>query len=72
MRFRFRGARFTRDVPVNGTATWRRGSGAVRARLTIPGRGRLRARWSLARPLATATLSGRLGGRRLRATILAP
>jgi hypothetical protein len=72
VRFHFRGARFARDVPVHGTATWRRGIGAVRARLTIPGRGRLRARWSLARPLATATLSGRLGGRRLRATMLAP
>jgi pimeloyl-ACP methyl ester carboxylesterase len=72
VRFHFRGARFARDVPVHGTATWRRGTGAVLARLTIPGRGRLRARWSLARPLATATLSGRLGGRRLRATMLAP
>ena len=71
-RFRFRGARFTRDVPVYGSATWRLGTGAVRAELVIPGRGRLRARWNLRRPLATATLTGRLGGRRLRATMLAP
>ena len=71
-RFRFRGARFTRDVPVYGGATWRLGTGAVRADLRIPGRGRLRARWNVRRPLATATLTGRLGGRRLRATMLAP
>ena len=71
-RFRFRGARFSRDVPVYGGATWRLGTGAVRADLRIPGRGRLRARWNLRRPLATATLTGRLGGRRLRATMLAP
>ena len=71
-RFRFRGARFTRDVPVYGGATWRLGTGAVRADLRIPGRGRLRARWNVRRPLATATLTGRLGERRLRATMLAP
>jgi pimeloyl-ACP methyl ester carboxylesterase len=72
VRFRFHGARFARDVRVNGTATWRLGTGAVRARLTIPGRGRLRARWNVRRQLATATLTGTLGGRRLRATMLAP
>ena len=71
-RFRFRGARFTRDVPVFGAATWRLGTGAVRADLRIPGRGRLRARWNVRRPLATATLTGRLGERRLRAAMLAP
>ena len=56
----------------SGGATWRLGTGAVRADLRIPGRGRLRARWNVRRPLATATLTGRLGGRRLRATMLAP
>jgi TAP-like protein len=70
-RFAFHGARFTRDVPVHGRATWRLGSGAVRARLSVPG-GRLRVRWNLRRPLAVATFSGRLGGHRLRATMLAP
>ena len=70
-RFRFRGARFTRDVPVYGRATWRLGTGAVRADLSVPG-GRLHARWNLRRPLATATLTGRFGERRLRATMLAP
>ena len=72
VRFRFRRARFARDVPVSGTATWRLSDGAVRARLRLPGRGRLRARWSTQRPLAVAALDGRLGGRKLRATLLAP
>ena len=72
VRFRLRRARYARDVPVSGTATWRIADGAVRATLRLPGRGRLRARWSTRRPLAVATLDGRLGGRRLRATMLAP
>jgi pimeloyl-ACP methyl ester carboxylesterase len=72
VRFTFRGARFTRDVPVSGTATWRLRTGAVRARLTIPGSGRLRARWNVSRPLTVARLDGRLGGRALRASMLAP
>jgi hypothetical protein len=71
-RFRFHRARFTQDVPVNGRAIWRLGTGAVRARLRIPGHGRLRAAWNLRRPLAVATLTGRLDGHRLRATMLAP
>jgi hypothetical protein len=72
VRFRFRRARFARDVPVSGSATWRLSDGAVRARLRLPGHGRLRARWRTQRPLATAALDGRLGGRKLRATMLAP
>jgi hypothetical protein len=72
VRFRFRGARFARDVAVSGTATWRLSDGAVRASLRLPGRGRLRAQWSMQRRLAVATLSGRLDGRRLRARMLAP
>jgi hypothetical protein len=71
-RFRFRGAKFTRDVPVNGRATWRLGTGSVRARLTLPGRGTVRAHWNVRRQLAEAVLAGRLDGHRLRATLLAP
>jgi pimeloyl-ACP methyl ester carboxylesterase len=71
-RFAFHGARFTRDVPVHGRARWRLGSGAVAAQLTLPGRGRLRAHWNLRRPLAVATLTGRLDGHRLQATLPAP
>ncbi len=72
VRFRFRRARFARDVAVSGTATWRLSDGAVRARLRLPGRGRLRASWSVQRRLAVATLDGRLGGQRVRARMLAP
>jgi pimeloyl-ACP methyl ester carboxylesterase len=72
VRFRFRRARFARDVAVSGSATWRLADGAVRARLRLPGRGRLRVRWSVQRALAVATLDGTLGERRLRARMLAP
>jgi hypothetical protein len=72
VRFRLRRARFARDVAVSGSATWRLADGAVRARLRLPGRGRLRASWSLQRQHAVARLEGRLGGRRVRATMLAP
>jgi hypothetical protein len=72
VRFRFHRARFTRDVPVTGTATWSLRTGAVRAHLTVPGRGRVRAGWNLRHELAVATFGGRLDGRRLRATMLAP
>jgi pimeloyl-ACP methyl ester carboxylesterase len=71
VRFHFRRARFARDVPVSGTATWRLGTGAVHADLRVPG-GRLRARWNVRRQLATATLTGRIGGRRLSAAMPAP
>ena len=72
VRFRFRRARFVRDVRVSGTATWRLADGSVVARLRLPGRGRLRARWSTLRPRATATLAGTLGGRRVSAVMRAP
>jgi pimeloyl-ACP methyl ester carboxylesterase len=72
VRFRFHRARFTRDAPVNGSATWSLRTGAVRAHLMIPGRGRVRAGWNLRHQLAVATLAGRLDGQRLRATMLAP
>ena len=72
VRFRFRRTRFVRDVAVSGSATWRLSDGAVVARLRLPGRGRLRARWSTQRPAATATLAGTLRGRRVRAVMRAP
>jgi hypothetical protein len=71
-RFRFRGTRFVGDIAVNGTATWRLRTGQVRADLTVPNHGRLRVHWSVLRPLAVATLTGRIDGRRLRATMPAP
>ncbi len=59
---------------MSGSATWTLASGAVRADLRLAGasRGRLKARWNLQRPLARATLDGRLGGRELHAEMLAP
>lgn len=71
VRFRFTGACFRRDVPVTGSATWRLGTGAVRASRRVPGP-RVRVAWNVRRQLARAALSGRIGGRRLRADILAP
>ena len=71
VRFRFRRTRFARDVPVTGSATWRLSTGAIRARLAVPG-GRLRARWNVRHQLARATLTGRVHGHQLRATMLAP
>ena len=72
VRFRFRAARFVRDVPVSGTATWRLATGAVRARLRIASRGHLRVHWNLRRRLAQATVTGVIDGRRLRVTMPAP
>ena len=73
--FTFDRARFADDVAVTGTATWdrlgrrRRGRAAGRA---AAGPGRVTARWNTLRRLADATLGGRLGGRELRAEMLAP
>ncbi len=72
--FRFDRARFAADVAVSGSATWERASGAVRAQLRLAGSsdGRLRASWSMQRPLARARLDGKFSTRRLRAVMLAP
>ena len=72
VRFRFRGARFARDVPVSGTATWRLATGAVHARLRVARRGHLRVRWNLRQRLARATFRGTIDGRHVRATMPAP
>lgn len=62
-------------VAVSGTVTWDR-SGPLIARVrTEAPRGvaaELTLRWTLARPLARASLVGWVGGQRLRATMLAP
>jgi pimeloyl-ACP methyl ester carboxylesterase len=71
VRFRFRRARFVRDLPVSGTATWRLADGAVRARLRLPG-GRLRARWRVQGLGDTARIEGRLRGRRVDAVMGRP
>ena len=64
VRFRFRKARFARDVPVSGRATWSLDSGAVRADLRLPGRGRPCApAGACTGSWPSARLTGRLDGR---------
>lgn len=73
--FRLRGVELVAGVRVSGTVRWRRG-GAVSSRVSVAGPGRtsgvLALSWSLARPLARARLDGVVGGRTLRAAMLAP
>ena len=74
--FRLRRARFVGDVAVSGTVTWNITTGSVRARVRTLGPGRLAGRltlaWSLRRPHAIAQLRGRVNGRRLDASMVAP
>jgi pimeloyl-ACP methyl ester carboxylesterase len=74
--FALKNVRFVRRVPVSGTARWSPTGGRVRARVRVRGpfgrTGTLRLRWSLGVPLARASLKGEVGGRPLRATMLAP
>jgi hypothetical protein len=77
VRFRLRNVQFVPDVHVSGTAVWREATdGGVRAEVTVRGpRGRsgsLVLRWSMRQQLAHATLTGTIGSRSLRATMLAP
>jgi pimeloyl-ACP methyl ester carboxylesterase len=77
VRFRLRNVQFVPDVHVSGRAVWREATdGSVRAQVTVRGpRGRsgsLVLRWSMRRQLAQATLTGTIGSRSLRATMLAP
>jgi len=71
---RFDRARFAADVALSGSATWERASGPARAQLRPAGSsdGRLRASWSMQRPLARARLDRKFSTRRLRAVMLAP
>jgi pimeloyl-ACP methyl ester carboxylesterase len=74
--FELDGVKFVGGVPVSGTASWSPTGGRVRARVRVRDPfgpvGTLRLRWSLGVPLATATLRGAVGGRPLRARMLAP
>ena len=62
-------------IRVSGSVTWGR-SGVVAASLDVHAprgeRALLELRWTLARPLARATLRGWVAGERLAATMLAP
>jgi len=69
-RFTLDGLRWTDDVPVSGRIEWA-GSGTVRAQLQVPG-GWLDALWSEREAGATATIEGRIAGRRIAARMPAP
>ena len=74
--FTFTRTRFADDVEVTGSATWDLATGAVDADVALAGTpdgtGDLSARWNTGRRLVEATLDGRLGGRTLKAVMLAP
>jgi pimeloyl-ACP methyl ester carboxylesterase len=63
--------KWTADLAVSGSIVWPWASGAVTASLTLP-QGTLQAQWSALQPLATATVTGTLNGRRIAATMYAP
>jgi pimeloyl-ACP methyl ester carboxylesterase len=75
VRFRLINTRLVPRVSVSGTVRWAYEGGAASANLEVTGpggtEGTLRVAW-LKRPQATATLSGTIGGRHLRATMPAP
>jgi TAP-like protein len=74
--FRLRDVRFVPGVAVSGTARWFRRTGRVRAEVSVRGprglTGSVRIGWSAHAQLGQARLRGRIGGRLLRATMLAP
>ncbi len=74
--FTLRGTAFVPGVPVSGTVGWNTLTGSVDGRVTAttPGgrRAALRLRWSMQGPARRAALTGRVDGRPLRATTLAP
>jgi pimeloyl-ACP methyl ester carboxylesterase len=55
--FTLRGVRFVADARVDGTATWRPGTGEVTGALTVAGVS-VGVHWTQATPLATATIGG--------------
>jgi pimeloyl-ACP methyl ester carboxylesterase len=75
VRFRLINTRLVPRVSVSGTVRWAYEGGAASANLEVRGpggtEGTLRVAW-LKRPQATATLTGTIGGRHLRATMPAP
>jgi pimeloyl-ACP methyl ester carboxylesterase len=76
LRTRLDGYRFVADLAVSGTVVWNRTSGRVTAELRLAGAppvtGRLTVRWDSRARGAMAQVSGRLGGRVVAGTVLAP
>ena len=71
VRFRLSGVRLLPDLPVSGTAVWDRYAATMTVSLDLP-RGHLAGSWDTRTPGVEAVLSGRLDGRRVRISLLAP
>ncbi len=78
VRFRLRGVRLTRDLPVSGRVTWSRYTHRVRADLNLGGSvagvtgGTVHATWDSRRAGGRATIRGFIGGSAVAATMPAP
>jgi hypothetical protein len=74
--FELDGVRFVQGVPVSGKVRWFRYQGRIQADVRVEGpeglAGRVLLGWDAHEQLGQATLRGRIGGRLLRATMLAP
>jgi pimeloyl-ACP methyl ester carboxylesterase len=73
--FHLHGVRYTRDLAVSGTATWKRYARTMKVELRVAGHGRhgrLVGRWDTRREGARATLHGTFGGHAVRVTFRAP
>ena len=70
--FRLRGASFVPDVAISGSARWDVYGGQVTATVTVNGGAHLHLRWSLHKQHELSTITGKVGERTVRATILAP
>lgn len=72
--FHLDGLKWTDDLAVSGTLTGNPASGAVDASLTLLGAstGTLQDHWTDNAPLASAAVSGALGGHAIVATMVAP
>ena len=74
--FELRALRWTEDVAVTGVVDWNTDTGDISAQLLVRGEGTepgsLTLHWSDREPRATATVTGRIGGRGVHATLPAP
>jgi hypothetical protein len=69
------GVRYTRDLAVSGTATWKRYARTMKVDLQVSGHGRhgrLVGRWDTRREGARATMRGTFAGHAVRVTFRAP
>ncbi len=71
VRFQLKGLRLVRGVAVSGSAVWDRDARTMSVSLDVP-RGHLTGTWDTSTPGATAVLSGRLDGHRVRVRFPAP